>query len=159
MLNINGTLIAIVINFIILVYILKYFLYGPILKILEERKSYVSQTLLEADAKLKSAEAFMDDGREAIDRANASAKNTIEEASAAAEKIKNEAMTKAKKDIEEHRDRAKEEIRQLMVEAKQSIVNEAAKLSVVIAEKIILKKIDKETQKEMTDDFIERMKV
>ena len=157
MLNINGTLIAIVINFIILVYVLKYFLYEPVMKILEERKSHVDMTLSEADVKIKSAEAFMEDGREAIDKANSSAKNIIEEASNAAEKIKKESMTKAKKDIEEHKERAKEEIKQLKLEAKRSIANEAARLSVIIAEKMIQKKMDKKTQKSVADSVIERI--
>jgi len=158
MLNINGTLIAIVINFIILVYVLKYFLYEPVMKMLEERKSHVEHTLSKADAKIRSAEAFMEDGREAINKANSSAKNIIEEASGAAEKIKKESMTKAKKDIEEHKERAKEEIRQLKLEAKRSMVNEAARLSVIIAEKMIQKKMDKKTQKSVADSVIERMR-
>jgi len=158
MLNINGTLIAIVINFIILVYVLKYFLYEPVMKMLEERKLHVDKTLSEADAKIKSAEAFMEDGREAINKANSSAKNIIEEASGAAEKIKKESMTKAKKDIEEHKERAKEEIRQLKLEAKRSMVNEAARLSVIIAEKMIQKKMDRKTQKAVADSVIERMR-
>jgi F-type H+-transporting ATPase subunit b len=157
MLNINGTLIAIVINFIILVYVLKYFLYEPVMKILEERKSHVDRTLSEADAKMKSAEAFMEDGREAINKANVSAKNIIEEASGAAEKIKKESMTKAKKDIEEHKERAKDEIRQLKLEAKKSITNEAARLSVIIAEKMIQKKMDRKTQRTVADSVIERI--
>jgi F-type H+-transporting ATPase subunit b len=159
MLNINGTLVAMVINFIILVYVLKYFLYEPVMKILEERKSYVEKTLTEADAKMNAAKAFIENGREAIDKANVTARDIIEQASRATEKMKKESMISAKKDIEEHKERAKNEIRQLKLEAKRSIVNEAARLSVIIAEKIIRKKIDRKTQKAVTDDVIERMKV
>ncbi len=159
MLEINGTLIAIVINFIILIYVLQYFLYKPIMKILEDRKSHVDKTLLEADAKMKSAEAFMQESRETMNRANASTRGIIEEASGAAEKMKKEMLIKAKNDIEEHKTRAKEEIRQLKLEAKKSIRDEAARLSVIIAEKIIQKKMDRKTQKTMADNVIERMKV
>lgn len=159
MLEINGTLIAIVINFIILIYVLQYFLYKPIMKILEDRKSHVEKTLSEADAKMKSAEAFMQESRETMNRANASTRGIIEEASGAAEKMKKEMLIKAKNDIEEHKTRAKEEIRQLKLEAKKSIRDEAARLSVIIAEKIIQKKMDRKTQKTMADNVIERMKV
>ncbi len=159
MLNINGTLVAIVINFIILVYVLKYFLYEPVMKMLEERKAYVDKTLSEADAKMNAAKAFIEDGRAAVDKANVTAKEIIEQASQATEKMKKESMVQAKNDIEEHKERAKNEIRQLKLEAKKSIVNEAARLSVIIAEKIIRKKIDRRTQKAMTDNVIERMKI
>jgi F-type H+-transporting ATPase subunit b len=159
MLNINGTLIAMVINFIILVYVLQYFLYKPVMQILEERKVYVDKTLTEAEAKMNAAKAFIEDGKHVIDKANVTAKEIIEQSSHAAEKIKKESMDTAKKDIEEHRERAKNEIKQLKLEAKKSIVDEAARLSLIIAEKIILKKIDAKTQKEVTDEVIERMKV
>jgi len=158
MLNINGTLIAIIINFIILVYVLHYFLYKPVMKMLEERKGHIDRTLSEAEAKMTAAQAFIEDGKEAIDRANVSAKDIIEQASLAADKMKKEMLIKAKNDIEEHKERAKEEIRQLKLDAKKSIVNEAARLSVIIAEKIILKKIDRKTQRTVVDSFIERMK-
>jgi len=158
MLNINGTLIAIVINFIILVYALKYFLYEPVMKIIGERKSHVDRMLSEASAKLSSAEAFMADGRDAINKANVTARTMIEDASGAAEKIRKDSLIKAKKEMDEHKERAKEEIRQLKLDARKSIVNEAARLSVVIAEKIIMKKIDRKTQKAMTESFIERVK-
>ncbi len=159
MLEINGTLIAIVINFIILIYVLQYFLYKPIMKVLEDRKSHVDRTLSEAEAKMTAASSFIEDGKEAINTANVSAKNIIEEASGAAEKMKKEILVKAKNDIEEHKTRAKEEIRQLKLEAKKSIRDEAARLSVIIAEKIIQKKIDRKTQKTVADSVIERMKV
>jgi F-type H+-transporting ATPase subunit b len=158
MLNINGTLIAIVINFIILVYVLQYFLYKPVMKILEDRKSHVDRTLSEADAKMTAAGAFIEDGKEAVNKANVSAKNIIEGASIAADKMKKEMLIKAKNDIEEQKERAKQEIKQLKLDAKRSIVSEAARLSVFIAEKIILKKIDRRTQKTVTDDLIERMR-
>jgi F-type H+-transporting ATPase subunit b len=159
MLNINGTMVAMVINFIILVYVLQYFMYGPIMKILEERKGYVEKTLSEADAKMNAAKAFIEDGRAAIDKANVTARGIIEQASQATEKMKKESMAAAKQDIEDHKERAKSEIRQLKLEAKKSILNEASRLSVIIAEKIIRKKIDRKTQKAVTDDVIERMKI
>ena len=158
MLNINGTLIAIVINFIILVYVLQYFLYKPAMKILEDRKAHVDRTLSEAEAKMTAAAAFIEDGKEAVNKANVSAKNIIEEASVASDKMKKEMLIKAKNDIEEQKERAKQEIKQLKLDAKRSIVSEAARLSVFIAEKIILKKIDRRTQKTVTDDLIERMR-
>jgi F-type H+-transporting ATPase subunit b len=158
MLTLNGTLIAIVINFIILVYVLNYFLYEPVMKVLNNRRSDVNRMLSEAETKMKAAQTFIDNGREAINEANASAKKLIDQASAAAEKIQNEMLVDAKKEVEEHKDRAKEEIRQMKLDAKRSIADEAARLSVVIAEKIIMKKIDRKTQKTMADKFIGKVR-
>jgi F-type H+-transporting ATPase subunit b len=158
MLTINGTLIAIVINFIILVYVLNYFMYEPIRKVLSDRKADVNRMLSEADAKMKTAQTFIENGREAINEANTSAKKLIDQASAAAEKMRTEMLVDAKREVDEHKDRAKEEIRQMKLDAKRSISDEAARLSVVIAEKIIMKKIDRKTQKKMADNFIGKVR-
>jgi len=158
MLNINATLIAVVINFIILIYVLNYFLYKPVMKILEERKLHVDENLAQAEAKLSSANAFMEEGRQAINNANFSAKEIINQASVAAEKIRKESLAKAKKEIEDQKERAKEDIKQYRTEAKKSIMNEAARLSVMIAERIIMKKIDRKSQKQIVESFIEGMK-
>jgi F-type H+-transporting ATPase subunit b len=159
MLNINATLIAIVINFIILVYILNYFLYKPILKILEDRRIYIGKTLSEADAKMSAAKAFMDEGKESINKANAAAKGIIDQTNSAAAKIKKDSQEKVKKEIEEIRARTKEEVKQYKLEAKKQFERDAAKISVLLAQKIIMKKIDQKTQKLLVSRFIEGIKI
>jgi len=157
MLNINGTLIAIIINFIILVFILNYFLYKPVLKVLNDRKKYIEETLAGAEAKMNASKAFMEEGRETINKANMTAREIIDQATRSSESMKKNIMDQAKKDMEELKGRAKEEIKQYKNEARKSLINDAARLSIVIAEKIIMKKIDKKSTKRMTDDFIESM--
>jgi len=158
MLNINATLIAIVINFIILVYVLNYFLYKPVMKMLEDRKSHVDEALAQAEAKLDSAKAFMEEGRDSVNKANLTAREIISQATSAAGKIRKESLAKTKKEIDEQRERVKEEIRQYKIGSKKMVISEAAKLSVMIAEKIIMKKIDMRSQKHLIKDFIEGMK-
>jgi len=155
MLTINGTLVAIVINFIILVYVLNYFLYKPVMQILEGRKKHVEETLAQADAKMSAAKAFMEEGRETIKAANLSAKEIIDQAAHVSSKVKKEMLDKARKDLEDLRARTKQEIKQYKNEARKELINEAGKLSVVIAEKVIMKKIDKKSSKRMVDNFID----
>jgi F-type H+-transporting ATPase subunit b len=158
MLEINATAIAVVINFLILAYLLNYFMYGPVRKLLEERKSHIDTTLSEADAKMSSAKAFMEEGREAIRSANKTAKELMDQAANAAGKIKKDMLSQSQKELDAQKERAKLEIKQYKADAKKSLVDEAAKLSVVIAEKIIMKKIDKKSQKAIVGNFIERIK-
>ena len=158
MLEINATLVAIVINFIILVYILNYFLYKPVMQLLEERKLHVERTVNEAEAKMSSAQAFMQEGQDAISKANLQAKDIINEAASDAEHMKHASLERAKKEISEQRERAKQEIKQYSLEARRALMGDAAKLSVIIAEKIIMKKIDKNSQKRIVDGYIKEHK-
>ena len=45
MIELNGTIIAVILNFIILVWILQHFLYKPISDILRERREYVEKPI------------------------------------------------------------------------------------------------------------------
>lgn len=50
------TLGAQIVNFLVLLVLLKYFLYGPVIKIMEEREARIDSQLKEADEKRKDAE-------------------------------------------------------------------------------------------------------
>ncbi len=157
MLNINATLIAVVINFVILIYILNYFLYKPVLKILQDRKSYVENTLSEADAKMSAAKASADEGLQVVNKANSLAKQIVDDANSAAGKIRTETVAAAKAEAGEYLKRAKEEIKQKRVEAGNAIRRDVARLSVLVAEKIIRKKMTSGIQRSMIDGFIKEL--
>ena len=157
MLNINGTIVAVIINFVILIYVLNYLLYKPVLNILEERKSHIEKTLLEADAKMSQAKASVEEGLQVVNRANLTSRQIIDEANAAAAKIKKEKLERAKEEIEEQKKRAKDEIEQYRAEARRSAVKDSSRLSVMIAEKIIGRKLGQRGQRAMIDGFIDRL--
>jgi F-type H+-transporting ATPase subunit b len=78
--------IAQVISFCLVTFLLYKFAYGPVLKMLEERRQRIAESLANADkikADLAAAEAR---SREILDKANATANKFIEEARAAAAK-------------------------------------------------------------------------
>ncbi len=158
MLTINATMVAVVLNFIILIYVLNYFLYKPVMKLLNDRKEHVGRTLSEAAAKMSAAEAFMKEGRDAVAAANTNAGEIMGQAAAASEKMRKDALAKAKKEIEEQKERARHEIKQYKAEARKSMINETAKLSVMIAEKIIMKKMDRKSQRSIVERFLEGIK-
>lgn len=57
MVNINATLIAQILNFLFLVFVLAKFAYKPLLNIMEERKNKIAADLEAADAAKAEAEA------------------------------------------------------------------------------------------------------
>jgi len=157
MIELNGTIIAVLINFGVLVYLMNLFLYKPVLDMLDKRKATVEGTLSGADAKMSAAKAFYDEGRASIDKANATAKEIIDGASGAAEKIREEAEAALKVDLDDMKKRAKDDIKQYRSEARKQMLNETAALSVMIAEKIIRKNLNARTQRTVIDDFIKEL--
>ena len=57
MVNINATLIAQILNFLVLVFVLAKFVYKPVLGIMEERKNKIASDLETAEMAKKDAEA------------------------------------------------------------------------------------------------------
>lgn len=151
-------MVAVVINFVILIYILNYFLYKPVLNMLQERRTYVERTLAEADIKMASAKASAEEGLQVINKANAAAKQIVDDARSASGKIREEAREAAKEEADEMKMRAREEIVQFKAAARKQMVDDTAVLSVKIAEKIIKKKMNQKLQRSLIDDFIEKVR-
>jgi F-type H+-transporting ATPase subunit b len=157
MLDINGTFIAVLVNFILLVFILHRYFYKPVMDTIDQRKKHVELTLSEADAKLSAAKASSEEGMQVIAAANSTAKQIVAETTAASQKMKDEMLKKAKEEIAEQMKRAKDEIEQYRQEARQTMSQDIARLSVVVAEKIIRKNMSNEVQQSMVDDLIKNM--
>lgn len=144
-------------NLLIIFLLIKKFLFKPVEKILDKRKSEVDEVYAEADkikseaeesrniykAKLDNAEAEAKQLiRDAVDKGNSLSEDILSDAHEQAEAI----MEKAKKDIELERKRTVNEL-------KDSISD----ISFDIAEKLIEREITKKDQDELIDKFIKEM--
>ena len=107
---------------------------------------------------MSQAKASIEEGLQVVNNANLTAKKIMDDAATASAKLKEEELDRAKKDIEQMKRRAKDEIAQMKIEARSAITRDAAKLSVIIAEKILKKRITMKVQRSMIDDFIDGMK-
>ncbi len=149
-------LIFAIINFLILVGTLTFFLYKPVLKMFDTRSNTIKDTLDNANAVNARADAKMEaynkriagveaEAREIVKnsklKAEAQAQTIIEEAHAEAAKIKE----KAAADIERERQQA-------MTEMKGQI----AALAVLAAEKILEKEIAVSGQDEIINGILEQ---
>ncbi len=93
-------LAAQIVNFIILLLLLKKFLYGPILKVLDERKKKIAESLANAEEiKQKLVEIAAEHDKE-LEQAARESKKIIEEATVVANQIIADAHKKAEGDIE-----------------------------------------------------------
>lgn len=147
-------LAAQVVNFLVLLFILKRFLYKPILKMLEQRKQTIAQSLKDAEEiKQKLAETERD--RElALEKAAIEAKKMLEEASKSASQVIQEAHLKAGKDIKELIEKNKESMKLEREKLHQEIREELADLVVTTVQKISGKIFSSKDQKEIIERSI-----
>lgn len=127
LLDINGTLIAEIIAFLLMLGVLAKWVYPPIVRAAEARQNQIKQQLEQAEKARKEAEERLQAAQEEIQTARLQAGQIIEQANRAAERIQQEAQERAReearrlveaasRDIDAERQRAIQAIRAQMAD-------------------------------------------
>lgn len=150
-------LIAQAVNFLILLYILKRFLYKPVLKVLDERKKTISDSLQNAEEIEKKLTQITAEREEQLKKASREAEEIIKDATASAGQIIAEAHEKAGTDIEGLVAKAHQSISLEKEKMRQEIRAELADLVVAGLQKVTGKVLDKKDQEEMVKETIKEL--
>ncbi|SDD87928.1 ATP synthase subunit b, sodium ion specific [Sporomusa acidovorans DSM 3132] len=154
MIDMNATMVAQIINFLLLVAILTKIAYRPILQALEERRTRIEKSLQEAEQERALAAAMKKESQEQVTAARIQARSIIDEAIALGEKSRESIIQKAEADNERLTKEAQAEIQRNYQQALSSLQTEVVILAVAAAEKIIEKNLDPETNARLVRGFI-----
>jgi F-type H+-transporting ATPase subunit b len=102
------TILFQIINFLILVFLLRYFLYGPIVKAMDERERIIVEREKEAEAKRKESEEETEKYRQESQELEERKEELMDEARSSAEEEKAELLNKARSEVSETRRRWEE---------------------------------------------------
>ena len=145
-------LIAQVVNFAIILFILWKFAYRPVLKMLEDRRQRVSEAMINAE-KAREELAKTEAARQGVlAETNAQANKMLEEARAAAAKVREQETQKAIKEAEEIVKKAREaaalERERMLTEVKR----ELGRLVVATTTKVTGKVLTPDDQRRLADE-------
>lgn len=147
-------LLAQIVNFLILLWILKKFLYSPILKLLEERKRRIAKSLEDAQ-KIEERLAKLEKDREKVlAKAALEARKIVEDAGKSASQVIADAHQKAQEDIDLMMTKALAEQRLEKDKMRQELRSELANLIVLGLQKISGKVFTREDQKNLVEQSI-----
>jgi F-type H+-transporting ATPase subunit b len=146
-----------IVNFLVLLFILNKVLYKPVLKILQQRKDTIAQSLKNAEEIEQKLLQTEEDREKKLEEAGKEARKILEEATATAGVIIKEAHVKAGLDIEEMLKKGQESIKFEQEKMHQEMREELADIVVAALEKVTGKTINKTDQKRMVEDTIKRM--
>jgi F-type H+-transporting ATPase subunit b len=153
-LNIN-LLIAQIVNFGILFFILFTFVYKPILKTLDQRRDKIEHSLAQAKEIEEKTKEMNDSIAWQLQEAKQQASDVIAEAKQIGEKSHAEILVRANKEVADMVQKAKEEIGRekdsMMKEVKEYVV----KTSLYIVEKVLSEKIDSKTKEKIVMESFE----
>lgn len=150
-------LAAQVVNFLLLLFILKRFLYKPLLKVLEERKNKIAQSLKSAEEIEKKLEQTTLEQEKVLAKAAAEAKEILAQATKNADSIISQAHDKAGKDIEKLMEKSKQSMEQEKEKIYGEIKEELADLVVLGLEKVASKSLTEKEKKELTEKSLKGM--
>lgn len=149
------TLITQVVTFIILLVVLRFVAYKPIMRMLDERSKRVKESVEQAEAVKAQSVKAEEELKKQMEVASREGQERITRAIKAGEDIKQKAEEDAKKEAEKLIIRARTEIQQERDAAVNEVRREFADLTVLAAGKVIEKSLDKEKHRELIDKVLE----
>lgn len=146
-----------VLIFVLVLIILKFVAWKPILAALDERETKIRESLELAEKAKKEAAELIAENKQTMLKAEEEAKKVLTDAQKIAEsniaKSRDEAKVQAEKLIAD----AQLEIDRKKHEALNEIKNQIAELSVAVAEKVLRKNLSGQVQSEVIDQYINDM--
>ena len=151
-------LLAQIINFVILLFLLKRFLYKPILKVLDERKKRIETSLKQAEEIQKKFVEANIEQEKILDTAKLQASKIIENAKEEAKVLSRKLQEETNKEIESTLERAKSalqlEKQKMISEAKGKIVDIVA----LVTEKVTAKTLQKAEKEKLVNNALSEIK-
>jgi len=155
-----GTIFWMLIIFGIVLFILKKFAWGPILKALNDREKSISDALNSAEKARKEVAGLKASNDQIIAEARKEKEIILREASEIKDKIIAEARNKANAEAQKSIEIAKQQINAEKSAAINEIKQQVAELSVMIAERVIRKRLDNQKdQEKLVEDLLKDVKL
>jgi F-type H+-transporting ATPase subunit b len=143
------------IAFLIVLFLLMKFAFPALKKGLKEREEKIREELESAARAREEAEAEASAYRAQLGDARSEANTILEDARADAERIRREVVARAEAEAAETRERAQEDIRLAQERAMSELRQQTADLSIELAEKVVERSLDRETQLALINSYID----
>ncbi len=151
-------LITQVVTFIILLVILRLVAYKPLMRMLDERSKRVKESMEQTEAIKEQAERAEEEAQKRIESAAKEGQEVVARAVRTGEEIRQKAQQEAKPEAEALIAKARVEIQRERDEAISEMRKEIADLTILAAEKVIEKELDKEAHRQLIDKVLEESK-
>ena len=154
---IDYTLVAQVLSFLALVWIVAKFAWKPLMKVMEDRRTFIESSLAQAEKEKQQAEQIKREYQDEMRKARQEAQDIIAKATKAGEERALEVLNQAREEAVKVKSSALADIQRERDRAIADVRAQVADLSVSIAEKIIQQKIDLSGQEQLIEQFIQEV--
>lgn len=148
-----GYLLVQLLNFLIVLLILRAWVYRPFLEMLERRRTTIAQGLEDARLASEARANAEKDAQAVLAKAQQDAHQRTRQAAEAAEQVAREIKAAAEKEAAEIRVAAAAEAEQTKLQALTELRGQVAALSIAAAEKLIRESLDEKRQRALIAEF------
>lgn len=152
---VNWTLIAQLLNFVILYFILKRFLYKPIKKMLDSREQEVKKAYDDAETASKEATELKSAYEEKLASAKEEAQEIVKTATKKAQSKSDEIIGEAQQKAVSMKQKAEEQIELEKKKALKEIKDDIADLAISAARQVVGHELEASGHERLVEDFIE----
>jgi F-type H+-transporting ATPase subunit b len=150
----NSELVWGSISFVILLGLFFKFGYPAVVKTMKAREDRIRGDLEQAEGAKSEAENVLTEYRAQLAEARTEAGRIIDEARTAADQVRRDLIARAESDAAEVRSRAQEDVRLAGERAMADLRGRVSDLSIELAEKIVERNLDRDTQMSLIDNYI-----
>ena len=156
--NIPG-LVAQIVNFLLLLFLISRFAYKPILNYLNQRSEQIKESLEAADRARQEAQQSEANIQAQLDAARREGQIIIEQASRSAEQLREEIQQVARQEAETIRQRAQADFDLERQKAIADLRRQFADLTVTAAERVINESLDRAKHQSLISEVLEQSRL
>lgn len=154
MLDINATLLVQIVNFIVLLAVLKKFAWGPLLKTMHERTAKIEKNIRQADEDRAKAAELRKEYEDQLAQARLKAQEITDAAAARADQDTHDQKEAAKLEIEKMKESARAHLELEREEAAKEMKGQMVTIALTAAAKLMGRKMDEAADEELVTEFI-----
>src|SRR3954470_6688455 len=154
---IPGLMIWTIVAFTICFFVLKRYAFGPVQKVIDDRRDRIRASIEEADRAREEARSLLEEHRRLIGQAKTEAEEILSEARKIGDSQRERMRTEIDEDRERRLEETKRQIDQATQQALGAIRSEVASLSLIAAEKITRKSLTDADQRRLIDEALSEL--
>ncbi|MCR5618385.1 MAG: F0F1 ATP synthase subunit B [Clostridiales bacterium] len=144
-----STAVIAVITVLISFLIIKFLIFKPMIKLLNDRQKLIKDNVEGAEKKEQEAQARIEESKQIIDDARNEAARIVNEAKENAESQANIIISRANEDAQQTLIKADDEVKKIKRSALEEVKDEVTDLAVEVSQKVIGEIVSKETLEEL----------
>jgi F-type H+-transporting ATPase subunit b len=150
-------LITTAIGFLILVWIMRKFAWGPILDMLDQRREKIEHDYAAAEKELSSAESLKSDFETKLSEIAVIQRERVQEAVKKGEELAGGIVTKARGEMDQARQKGMQDLEIETRKAELQLRDDVARLAIGAAEKLIGERLDDDKHRQLIQQYIDQL--